>query len=177
MTNDSLSIILNRKAKVIRRHIIDMIFEAGSGHPGGSLSAADILTVLYFSQLKHDPTNPSWTHRDRFILSKGHCAPVLYAVLAESGYFPKEELKKLRKIGSSLQGHPDMRKTPGVEVSTGSLGQGLSIANGMALGCRMDNLECKLFGKQPCWQPIINWIISSLSSTIINYRLMVGHLK
>jgi len=129
---------LENKAKVIRRHIIEMISRCGSGHPGGSLSAADILTVLYFHTLKHDPKNPKWDERDRFVLSKGHAAPVLYATLAEAGYFPKSYLKTLRQIGSSLQGHVDMISLPGIEMSTGSLGQGFSAANGMALACRMD---------------------------------------
>ena len=129
---------LENKAKVIRRHIIEMISRCGSGHPGGSLSAADILTVLYFHKMKHDPKNPKWDERDRFVLSKGHAAPVLYATLAEAGYFPKSYLKTLRQIGSSLQGHVDMISLPGIEMSTGSLGQGFSAANGMALALRMD---------------------------------------
>ncbi len=122
-------------ASQMRRDILSMLAEAGSGHPGGSLSAADVVATLYFGGiLRHDPSNPSAPERDRFILSKGHAAPVLYAALAEDGYFPKEWLPTLRKLGSHLQGHPDMRKCPGVEVSTGSLGQGLSIASGLALG-------------------------------------------
>ena len=129
---------LENKAKVIRRHIIEMISRCGSGHPGGSLSSADILTVLYFHKMKHDPKNPKWDERDRFVLSKGHAAPVLYATLAEAGYFPKSYLKTLRQIGSSLQGHVDMISLPGIEMSTGSLGQGFSAANGMALALRMD---------------------------------------
>ena len=129
---------LENKAKVIRRHIIEMISRCQSGHPGGSLSSADILTVLYFHKMKHDPKNPKWDERDRFVLSKGHAAPVLYATLAEAGYFPKSYLKTLRQIGSSLQGHVDMISLPGIEMSTGSLGQGFSAANGMALACRMD---------------------------------------
>lgn len=129
---------LKERAKAIRRHIITMLGEAGSGHPGGSLSAADIVSVLFFDTMKLDPEQPNWAERDRFVLSKGHAAPVLYAALAEKGYFPKEELLTLRKLGSRLQGHPDMKKLPGVEMSTGSLGQGLSAAIGMALGLRMD---------------------------------------
>jgi len=121
----------------VRKHIVNMIYRAGSGHPGGSLSCVEILTVLYFFVLRHDPTSPSWEARDRFVLSKGHAAPALYAVLAEAGYFPKEELATLRKTGSLLQGHPD-RRIPGVEVSTGSLGQGLSIASGIALYAKME---------------------------------------
>ena len=125
-------------AKRMRRDIVSMIAEAGSGHTGGSLSAADIVATLYFRVMRHDPSDPSWEARDRFILSKGHAAPVLYAALAEAGYFGREHLATLRKLGSILQGHPDTFKVPGVEVSTGSLGQGLAIANGLALGLRMD---------------------------------------
>jgi len=121
----------------MRKDIVEMIAEAGSGHPGGSLSAADIVATLYFGGvLRHDPANPEWPERDRFILSKGHAAPVLYAALAEAGYFGRDHLLTLRKLGSMLQGHPDSKKTPGVEVSTGSLGQGLSIAGGLAAGLR-----------------------------------------
>ncbi|HUV25376.1 MAG TPA: transketolase, partial [Methanomassiliicoccales archaeon] len=123
---------LEKKAKVIRKHVLIMIHAAGSGHPGGSLSYADIMTALYFKVMNHRPENPSWDDRDRLVLSKGHAAPTYYAVLAETGYFPVEELLTLRKLGSRLQGHPSRSKTPGVEMSTGSLGQGLSVANGMA---------------------------------------------
>lgn len=139
-TNPSAAVVFDadrvRAAAVqMRRDILTMLAEAGSGHPGGSLSAADVVATLYFGGvLRHDPTNPADPSRDRFVLSKGHAAPVLYAALAEDGYFPKEWLNSLRKLGSHLQGHPDMHKCPGVEVSTGSLGQGLSIAAGMALG-------------------------------------------
>ncbi len=122
----------------VRRHVIDEIYAAGSGHPGGSLSATDIIVALYFHFMNYDPENPRWPDRDRFVLSKGHAAPALYAALAEKGVFPVEELMTLRKIGSRLQGHPDMRKLPGIEASTGSLGQGLSIGNGMALAGRLD---------------------------------------
>ena len=124
-------------AKNIRRSIVSMICEAKSGHPGGSLSIVDILTALYYDEMNIDPTKPKMEGRDRFVLSKGHAAPALYAVLAEKGYFPKEELMTLRKFGSHLQGHPDMKKVPGVEISTGSLGQGLSVANGMALNAKI----------------------------------------
>jgi transketolase len=124
-------------ATQMRKDIVEMIGEAGSGHPGGSLSAADIIATLYFGGImKHDPTKPDWPERDRFILSKGHAAPVLYAALAEAGYFGRDHLATLRKLGSMLQGHPDSKKTPGVEVSTGSLGQGLSVAAGLAAGLR-----------------------------------------
>lgn len=136
---------LQERAKAIRRHIITMLGEAGSGHPGGSLSAADIISVLYFDTMKLDPEKPDWAGRDRFVLSKGHAAPVLYAALAEKGYLPVEELKTLRKLGSRLQGHPDMKKLPGVEMSTGSLGQGFSTALGMALGLRLDGGDQRVY--------------------------------
>jgi len=121
-----------------------MIAEAGSGHLGASLSAIDILAVLYFVKMRHDPSNPEWEERDRLVLSKGHAAPALYAVLAEAGYLPVEELTTLRALGSTLQGHPE-KKTPGVDASTGSLGQGLSIAVGMALAAKMDNATHKVY--------------------------------
>jgi len=125
-------------ARKLRRQIVTMIGQAGSGHPGGSLSAIDIISTLYLRVLRHDPTNPHWPERDRFILSKGHAAPALYAVLAECGYFPVEELSTLRQISSRLQGHTDYRRTPGVEMTAGSLGQGLSFAVGVALAGRLD---------------------------------------
>ena len=128
---------LEDKARKIRKYVISMLYEAGSGHPGGSLSCVDILTALYFHTMRHNPLEPEWVDRDRFILSKGHAAPALYATLAEAGYFPVEELQSLRKIGSMLQGHPDS-EVPGVEVSAGSLGQGLSIASGIALAGKQD---------------------------------------
>jgi len=125
------------RARQMRRDIVEMIAEAGSGHPGGSLSATDIVATLYFGDImRHDPSMPDWPERDRFVLSKGHAGPVLYAALAEAGYFGRDHLATLRKLGSMLQGHPDSRKCPGVEVSTGSLGQGLSIASGLAAGLR-----------------------------------------
>ncbi|MCF6097217.1 transketolase [Thermovorax subterraneus] len=136
---------LTKAARKVRRSIIEMTAEAGSGHPGGSLSCADILVALYFHEMKVDPQNPDWPDRDRFVLSKGHAAPALYAVLAERGYFPKEELKTLRKINSILQGHPDMKKTPGVDMTTGSLGQGLSAANGMALAGKLDGKSYRVY--------------------------------
>jgi len=126
-------------AKKLRRHVITMIATAGSGHPGGSLSAADIITALYFRVLRHDPKAPQWAERDRFILSKGHAAPILYAALAEAGYFPVAELETLRKMDSRLQGHTDRNFTPGVEMSAGSLGIGLSFAIGVALAARLDS--------------------------------------
>lgn len=137
--------LLEEKAKIVRRHIIEMIGRSGSGHPGGSLSAADIVTTLYFYKMKHDPTNPKWPDRDRMVLSKGHAAPVLYSVLAEAGYFPKSYLKTLRQIGSSLQGHVDMLSLPGIEMSTGSLGQGLSAANGMAMAGKLDKKNYRVY--------------------------------
>jgi len=136
---------LEQIARRVRRHIVGMIGEAGSGHPGGSLSCADILVALYFRVLNVDPRWPDWPGRDRFVLSKGHACPALYAVLAERGFFPVEELWTLRRLGSPLQGHPDMRKTPGVEASTGSLGQGLSIALGMALASRLDGAAWRVY--------------------------------
>ncbi|MCL2336698.1 MAG: transketolase [Firmicutes bacterium] len=136
---------LKDKAREIRRHIITMVGAAGSGHPGGSLSAADIVTALYFAEMRIDPERPDWPERDRFVLSKGHAAPVLYAALAERGYFPTADLNSLRQLGSHLQGHPDMRKVPGVEMSTGSLGQGLSAANGMALAGKLDGRDYRVF--------------------------------
>jgi transketolase len=136
---------LAKQARKLRKHVIEMLGEAGSGHPGGSLSAADIMTVLYWHEMNIDPARPDWPDRDRFVLSKGHAAPILYAVLAEKGYFPVEDLKTLRKIGSHLQGHPDSTKTPGVEVPTGSLGQGLSLANGMALAAKMDGRDYRVY--------------------------------
>lgn len=136
---------LKEKAKVIRRQIIKMTGAAGSGHPGGSLSATDIVTYLYFKELKIDPNSPEWPERDRFVLSKGHAAPVLYAALAERGFFPVEELITLRRINSNLQGHPDMKKVRGVEMSTGSLGTGFSTSVGMALAARMDQRNNHIF--------------------------------
>lgn len=135
----SETIELCSKANEIRKDIIRMLAEAGSGHPGGSLSAADILTALYFKALNHNPKNPAWPERDRVILSKGHGCPALYAALAQSGYFSREKLVTLRKLDSPLQGHPDMRRLPGLEASTGSLGQGLSIGVGMALARKLDH--------------------------------------
>ena len=127
---------LQRIAQNIRLSVVKSITAAGSGHPGGSLSVADILTTLYFKVMRIDSKDPTWPDRDRFVMSKGHAAPALYATLAEAGYIPKEELITLRKLGSRLQGHPSMRQVPGVEMSTGSLGQGLSAANGMTTGLR-----------------------------------------
>jgi len=136
---------LEGHARVIRSHIVAMVTEAQSGHPGGSLSAADILATLYFAEMNVDPQNPQLVGRDRFVLSKGHAAPVLYATLAEKGFFPKEELLTLRKINSRLQGHPSMKSLPGIDMSTGSLGQGLSVASGMALAARLDGSNHRIY--------------------------------
>jgi transketolase len=136
---------LQNKAMLMRRLVLQMIYQAGSGHPGGSLSSADIVTALYFSVLNVDPARPDWPERDRFVLSKGHACPILYAALALRGFFPMEELWTLRKLGSRLQGHPDRLKTPGVDATTGSLGQGISIALGMALGAKLNGAKYKVY--------------------------------
>jgi transketolase len=130
---------LKAKALQIRSSILTMVHEANSGHIGGSLSATELVVGLYYEIMRHDPANPAWPERDRFILSKGHCAPVIYAVLADCGYFPKEDLARFRRPGSHLQGHPYQPKTPGIEASTGTLGLGLSTALGMALGAKLRN--------------------------------------
>lgn len=136
---------LREIARNIRKDIILMTAEAASGHPGGSLSAADIIAALYFNVMRHDPRNPKWPDRDRFVLSKGHAAPALYSALARSGYFPVEQLRTLRKMGSPLQGHPELKRLAGVEASTGSLGQGLSIGAGMALAGKMDRKDYRVY--------------------------------
>ena len=136
---------LKEKANNIRKSVVEAVYSANSGHPGGSLSAADILTVLYFNQMNIDPKDPKNENRDRFVLSKGHASPVLYATLAERGFFDKEEIKTFRKLGSMLQGHPDMKGVPGVDMSTGSLGQGLSAANGMALASKLDEKGYRVY--------------------------------
>ena len=130
---------LQRKSAQLKREIVEMVYRANSGHVGGSLGASDIVTALYYHLMNHRPHNPAWPDRDRFILSKGHCTPVLYAALADCGYFPKEDLETFRKVGSHLQGHPYQPKTPGVEVSTGTLGLGISTAVGMALAAKLRN--------------------------------------
>lgn len=175
---------LAEKARLIRRDIIEATGAAASGHPGGSLSATDILSALYFEIMRHRPQQPGWRERDRFILSKGHAAPALYAVLAEAGYFDRALLPSLRKLGSALQGHPDMRKVPGVEASTGSLGQGLSIANGMALALRLDGLASRVYallGDGECqegevWEAAmtsVHYKIDTLTAFIDNNRLQI----
>lgn len=136
---------LQKLACKVRMGVIEGVYNAKSGHPGGSLSAADLFTYLYFKEMKIDPKNPKEENRDRFVLSKGHCAPGLYATLALKGYFPMEEMKKLRHIGSMLQGHPDMKGTPGVDMSTGSLGQGVSAACGMAAAGKMDHKDYRVY--------------------------------
>lgn len=136
---------LNEITRIIRKDIVSMIHGSKSGHPGGSLSAVEILTALYFDEMNIDPNNCKMEDRDRFVLSKGHAAPVLYATLAQKGYFDKEELKGLRKINRMLQGHPDMKGTPGVEMSTGSLGQGFSVACGMAMSSKLDNAPWRVY--------------------------------
>ncbi len=136
---------LKSKANEIRKDIVTEVYNAKSGHPGGSLSIADIMTVLYFDELNIDEKNPRWEDRDRLVLSKGHCAPALYAALAERGYFEKEKLVSLRKLDSNLQGHPNMNDVPGVDMSTGSLGQGLSAANGMAISAKLDNKNYRVY--------------------------------
>ena len=136
---------LKLKANEIRKNIITEVYYAKSGHPGGSLSVADIMTVLYFNELRIDEKNPRWEDRDRLILSKGHCSPALYAALAERGYFEKEKLKSFRNIESNLQGHPDLNKVPGVDMTSGSLGQGLSVANGIAIAGKMDKKDYRVY--------------------------------
>jgi transketolase len=131
--------------KRMRREVIEMITEAKSGHPGGSLSAAEIVVTLFLDVMKHDPANPKWPDRDRFILSKGHCCPILYAVMAECGYCPQDKLNTLRKLGSIYQGHPDVRFLPALEASTGSLGEGVSLALGMGIAARLDGRKSRTY--------------------------------
>lgn len=136
---------LQKKAIEIKLDILEEVFSASSGHPGGSMSIAEILTYLYFVEMKVDPKNPKWEDRDRFVLSKGHCAPGLYAALAEKGFFPKEDLKTFRRVDSYLQGHPDMKGVPGVDMSSGSLGLGISTACGMALSGKIYNKDYRVY--------------------------------
>lgn len=136
---------LEQKAKEIRRGIIEQVYIGKSGHPGGALSIADILAVLYFNELNINEKEPQWEERDRVVLSKGHSSPAIYAALAERGYFSKEELKSFRNISGKLQGHPDMNKIAGIDMSTGSLGQGLSVANGMAIAAKMDKKDYRVY--------------------------------
>ena len=132
---------LSKICRQVRRDIITMTANSGSGHPGGSLSAVELMTSVFYNHMRLDPKNPKWDGRDRFVLSKGHCAPALYATLAERGFFPVADLPTLRRSGSYLQGHPNMNTVPGVDMSTGSLGQGVSAAAGMALAAKMKNLS------------------------------------
>lgn len=136
---------LKQEAAMIRLGILDGTHAAASGHPGGSLSIADIMSYLYFAEMRVNPANPKWSDRDRFVLSKGHAAPALYATLARKGFFPYEELTTLRRVDSRLQGHPDMKGTPGVDMSTGSLGQGISAAVGMALAAKVDKKDYRVY--------------------------------
>ena len=136
---------LEKTANEIRKSIVTAVHSAKSGHPGGSLSSADIFTYLYFEEMNVDPANPKWEDRDRFVLSKGHVAPGLYSTLAEKGYFPKEDLKTLRHTGSYLQGHPDMKHIPGIDMSSGSLGQGVSVAVGMAAAGKYDKKDYRVY--------------------------------
>ena len=136
---------LEEKARRLRVAIVKSLHKSQSGHTGGSLSAIDMICALYFHKMRHNPLEPAWDGRDRFVLSKGHAAPALYVALAEAGYFPAEDLMMLRRLGSHLQGHPDSNKTPGVDVCTGSLGQGLSMANGMALGLKLDGKKNRVY--------------------------------
>ena len=143
--NEEKILILKEKAKLLRKTAVTMIYEAQSGHPGGSLSIADIVAALYFSEMKLDPKNPQWEDRDRFVLSKGHVCPIQYSALGLLGFFPEEALHTLRKEGSMLQGHPSMVKCPGIDISTGSLGQGASCAAGMALAGKRDKKDYRVF--------------------------------
>lgn len=136
---------LEEKARRMRVSIVKTLHKSQSGHTGGSLSAIDMVSTLYFHKMRHNPAEPAWEGRDRFVLSKGHAAPALYVTLAECGYFPAEDLMMLRRLGSHLQGHPDSKGTPGVDVCTGSLGQGLSMANGMAMGLKLDGKENRVY--------------------------------
>lgn len=142
---ETKKLALQKTACEIRLGIIESVFSAKSGHPGGSLSIADLLTYLYFVEMNVDPSDPKNPGRDRLVLSKGHCSPALYSTLAERGYFPKEELKTFRQIGSRLQGHPDMKGIPGVDMSSGSLGQGISAACGMALGAKVNGDDYRVY--------------------------------
>jgi transketolase len=162
--------VLTARAKAVRRLVIEGVGAAKSGHPGPSLSCADILVTLYFHVMRIDPADPKWSERDRLILSKGHAAPGLYAALAERGYFPAEWMKTLRQLGSPLQGHPDCKKTPGVDMCSGSLGQGLSVANGGALGAKIDKKDWRVYtilGDGECQEGQI-W---EAAMTSVHYKL------
>ena len=170
---------LQEKAHQLRIDAIKMLFEAQSGHPGGSLSCMDALVALYYNVMNVDPLHPDMPDRDRFVLSKGHCAPALYAVLADKGFFPKEELNTLRKLGSKLQGHPDMHTTPGVEVSTGSLGQGISVAMGMALAAKHGGKSYKVYtmlGDGECQEGLV-WeaAMAAAHYKLDNFTVILDH--
>ena len=170
---------LQEKARQLRIDTIKMLFEAQSGHPGGSLSCMDALIALYYNVMNIDPANPDMPDRDRFVLSKGHCAPALYAVLADKGFFPKEELNTLRKMGSRLQGHPDMHRAPGVEVSTGSLGQGVSVAVGMALAAKHGGKSYKVYamlGDGECQEGLV-WeaAMAAAHHKLDNFTVLLDH--
>lgn len=183
MKNTSIS-ELKQIAIELRKSAVTMIYEAQSGHPGGALSAADIVTALYFKEMNIDPKNPKWEDRDRFVLSKGHVCPILYAALGKLGYFPKEYLHKLRQEGSILQGHPDMKKCPGIDISTGSLGQGLSCAVGMAIAGKRDHKDYRVFamvGDGECdegqiWEAVMTGYKYNLDNLVVfvdNNRLQL----
>ena len=145
MSDNKIVQELEQKASILRRTALTMIYHAKSGHPGGSFSAADIMTALYFNEMNVKPNEPKWADRDRFVLSKGHVCPILYSALMLRDFFPSTEINNLRKMGSILQGHPDMKKCPGVDISTGSLGQGISCATGMAIAAKMDKKDYRTF--------------------------------
>ena len=174
---------LTELAKILRCEIVCMTHRAGSGHPGGSLSAVEILSLLYLGELRHDPANPKRPDRDRFVLSKGHACPILYALLAYCGYFPAEELCHLREVGHTLQGHPSVH-TPGIDASTGSLGQGLSIANGMALAARLDGRDSRVWcllgdgelDEGQCWEAAMtaaHYGLDNLTAIVDRNRLQI----
>ena len=175
---------VERMAKSMRRDILQMLHQAGSGHTGGSLSAADIMATLYGWEMRIDPARPDWQERDRMVLSKGHAAPVLYAALAQREFFPSEQLNTLRRYGSSLQGHPDMRKIPGVDASTGSLGQGISWAVGMALAGKIDRADYRVYAllgdgelqEGMVWEAVMaaaHYKLDNLLAIVDNNRLQI----
>lgn len=175
---------LKEKAKELRKTALTMIYEAQSGHPGGAFSAAELVTALYYYEMKIDPENPKWSERDRFILSKGHACPIQYAALGKLGFFPEEALHTLRKEGSILQGHPDMKKCPGIDISTGSLGQGLSCGVGMALAGKRDGKDYRVFvivgdgelDEGQIWEAVMAakaWNLDNLTVIIDNNNLQL----
>ena len=171
---------LIKLTQTVRRDIVTMVHEAGSGHPGGSLSAAELMTALYFEIMNVDPKNPEWEDRDRFILSKGHVGPVLYSVLAHKGFFSVEELHTLRKLGSILQGHPHMSVTPGLDCSSGSLGQGLSVANGLAIAGKKKHKDYRVYcllgdgelQEGQCWEAVMTSVRQKLDNlcAVVDYN-------